>query len=237
VRMRGRTLAPAERALGWIVGIPFASWRYLARDIEVRHEKSNCSWPMERFPDDDCSHPGDPATLRRPSAGCGAAFHRRYRVRVERALLTASELMAIVLNDPNVACPLELARFERRGDRFGPIEVGEEMNVRLPGPWNGPVRVLEVTDRTFRLATLRGHMEAGEIEFRADDEDALIFEIESWARSSDPIFDVLYDRLGIARELQADMWAHFLERVAQISGGAAQPGIHVYTQRCEDHPL
>jgi hypothetical protein len=86
---------------------------------------------------------------------------------------------------------------------------------------------------------MRGHMEAGEIEFRARDEEEgeLVFEIESWARSGDLVFDFLYDRLGIARELQLDMWAFFLERVAQISGGSAANGIEVYTGRCADHPL
>jgi hypothetical protein len=206
--------------------------------MEVRHEKSSCDWPMDAFPDEDCGHPGTPESLQRPSGGFGAAFRRRYRVSVDRPLLSPGELMSIVLADPNVACPLELGRFEREVESPRPMEPGEEMRVRLPGPWNGPVRVIAVTDRSFRLATLRGHMEAGEIEFRAHDEDGrLVFEIESWARSGDRIFDFLYDRLGIARELQLDMWAFFLERVAQVSGGAAVHGIEVHTQRCDDHPL
>jgi hypothetical protein len=221
-----------------MVGVPFASWRYASRETEIRHEESSCGWPIEAFPDDDCTHAGASEALLRPSHGSGAAFRRLYRVRVERPLLNAEELMSIVLADPNVACPLEIARFERQGDRRGPIELGDEMRVRLPGPWNGPVRVVGVDDRSFRLATLRGHMEAGEIEFRArDEDDGLIFEIESWARSSDRVFDLLYDRLGVARQLQLDMWAFFLERVAQASGGSAVHGIEVHTQRCNDHPL
>ena len=236
--MTGRTLNPVERAVGWVVGIPFASWRYVSREIEVRHEQSSCSWPIDAFPADDCQYPGEPELLQRPSAGSGAAFRRLYGVRIERALLSATELMSIVIAEPNVACPLEVGRFERDVESPQPMEVGEEMRVRLPGPWNGPVRVIHVTDRSVRLATLRGHMEAGEIEFRAYDEDGrLVFEIESWARSSDRIFDFLYDRLGIARELQLDMWAFFLERVAQVSGGAALRGIEVETLRCDDHPL
>ena len=54
---------------------------------------------------------------------------------------------------------------------------------------------------------------------------------------SDRIFDFLYDRLGIARELQLDMWAFFLERAAQISGGSGTHGIDVHTVRCDDHPF
>jgi hypothetical protein len=234
----GRALGPIERAIGWMVGLPFASWRYVSREADIRHDESTGSWPMAGFPVEPCEYPGEPDTLQRPLAGCGAAFRRLYRVRIERPLLSAAELMSILLNDPNVACPLEVARFEREGNGRGPLLVGEEMRVRLPGPWNGPVRVVQVSDRTFRLATLRGHMEAGEIEFRAGDQDkGLLFEIESWARSSDPLFDFLYDRLGIARKLQLDMWAFFLERVAQISGGLASRGIEISTQRCDDHPL
>lgn len=237
VRMSGRPLSPAERTVGWLVGVPFASWRYMSRTMEVRRENSNCSWPMDGFPEDDCQHAGAPDTLQRPSAGCGAAFRRHYWVRVERPLLSAVELMSIILSDPNVACPLEIARFERDSAASRPVELGEEMRVRLPGPWNGPVRVVDASDCSFRLATLRGHMEAGEIEFRARDENGeLVFEIESWVRSSNPVFDFLYDRLGIARELQLDMWAFFLERVAQVSGGTAVP-IEVHTQRCDDHPF
>ena len=236
--VRGRALSPAERAVGWLIGVPFASWRYMARTIEIRREDSSCTWPIDGFPNGDCSV-GEPDGLQGPVAGYGAAFHRRYRVRIARPLLDARELMSIVLNDPNVACPLEIARFEREMTGQRPIEVGDELQVRLPGAWNGPVRATDVTDRSFRLATLRGHMEAGEIDFRArDDKDGeLVFEIESWARSGDRVFDFLYDRLGIARELQLDMWAFFLERVAQISGGSAANGIEVYTGRCTDHPL
>jgi uncharacterized protein DUF1990 len=237
MRVRARALNPAERAFGWLVGVPVATWRYISRETEVHREEGTCSWPIEGFPEEDYSYHGEPATLQRPSAGRGAAFRRRYSGRVKHPVLSACEVMSLVLTDPNVASPLEIARFEREDDDRKPLEVGEEMRVRLPGPWNGPVRVIDVSDRSFRLATLRGHMEAGEIEFRARDEaNSLLFEIESWGRSSNLIFDVLYDRLRIARELQADMWMFFLERMAQISGGTDRE-ISVFTQRCDHHPF
>lgn len=63
-------------------------------------------------------------------------------------------------------------------------------------------------------------MEAGEIEFRARrmSDGRLQFEIESWARSGDRAIYLLYARLGVSRELQLHMLAHFLERVAQTAG-------------------
>jgi hypothetical protein len=85
-----------------------------------------------RFPEDDCQHAGAPDTLQRPSAGFGAAFRRHYWVRVERPLLSAVELMSIILSDPNVACPLEIARFERDSAASRPVELGEEIVCGCP---------------------------------------------------------------------------------------------------------
>jgi hypothetical protein len=46
--------------------------------------------------------------------------------------------------------------------------------------------------------TLDGHLEAGQIAFRASGGgDAIEFEIESWARSGDRLSDLLYDRRRI----------------------------------------
>ena len=227
-----------EQILRMTIGLPFASWRYFCQGVEIRRYESSCPWPIEGFPAPDCVRAGDPATLQRPAGGCGPVFHRIYRAEVRKPLVRAAELMSVIRNDPNVACPVEIARFERTARDCAGLEAGEEMRIRLPGPWNGPVRVVEVTSSSFRLATLVGHMEAGEIEFRAEDTvDGLSIEIESWARSSDRAFDIVYDRLRLARELQLDMWAFFLERMTQVSGGALADGIDVFTQRCDEHPL
>ena len=81
----------------------------------------------------------------------------------------------------------------------------------MPGPWDGPVRVIRRDDTSFRLVTLDGHLEAGEIEFRAAPHgDVLRFEIESWARAGDRLADVLYNRLRLAKEIQLNMWTAFL---------------------------
>lgn len=61
-------------------------------------------------------------------------------------------------------------------------------------------------------------MEAGEIEFRARRMSDGRLQFESWARSGDRAIYLLYARLGVSRELQLHMLAHFLERVAQTAG-------------------
>lgn len=94
----------------------------------------------------------------------------------------------------------------------------------MPGPWDGPVRVVATGDRSFRLATLQGHLEAGQIEFRVDDGDLMQFEIESWARNADRLADLLYHRIRMAKEVQLHMWISFLEGAAKLAGGRMTGG-------------
>ena len=100
------------------------------------------------------------------------------------------------------------------------MAVGDEYVVRMPGPWDGPVRVVERTPASFRFATLVSHLEAGQIEFRAGRQrDELVFSIESWASSGDRLSRLLYQQLRMAKEVQLHMWSSFLERAARLAGG------------------
>jgi hypothetical protein len=112
------------------------------------------------------------------------------------------------------------------------MEVGDEYVVRMPGPWDGPVRVVRRTPNSFRFAPLEGHLEAGQIEFRALTDDAsLAFEIESWARSADRLSDLLYDRFRMSKEIQLHMWTSTLERIVELSGGRMVGGIEIHTRK------
>src|SRR4029079_6056687 len=104
----------------------------------------------------------------------------------------------------------------------GRMSLGDRFVVELAGPWDGPVEVVDVTPTSFRLATLTGHMEAGTIAFSAADADAgLDFTIESWARSADAGMDALYDRVGMAKGLQSEIWGEACQAFAPtLCGGA-----------------
>jgi hypothetical protein len=95
--------------------------------------------------------------------------------------------------------------------------------------------VVDVQPTSFRLATLVGHLEAGQIEFTAAREgDRLVFHIESWARSGDRLSDLLYDRVRMAKEIQLHMWTSLLERVARATDGRITGGIEIDTRRVDD---
>jgi uncharacterized protein (UPF0548 family) len=133
--------------------------------------------------------------------------------------------------DPNRVAPSEFARFTKRSGGERSMRPGDEYVVRMPGPWNGPVQVIDVTPTSFRLATQRGHLEAGQIEFRAADERGhLVFTIESWASSGDRVSKVLYQHLRMAKEVQLHMWTSFLENVGRLAGGRLAGGIDVETR-------
>jgi uncharacterized protein (UPF0548 family) len=217
---------------GWGVGIPVALWRHATYGLRIERRQSD-----ERGPDPgptDRFVPGDPGPVQTRADGAGPAFRRRYAVRIHGARRTPEDVMADLARDPNAAAPFEVGRFVKTRGRLGEMRVGDEYLVWMPGPWNGPVRVAERTPTSFRLATLDGHMEAGEIEFRFRREDpAVVFEIESAARSGTVPFWFAYGPLRLAREAQLHMWARFCHTVVGMTGGSADRLV-VETRRFPD---
>ena len=217
----------------WPFGIGLTSWHYMWRTTPL-HRRELVGSPSADGP------PPLPAAVSQEEIqpaeeGTGPLFHRRYRIRVREPELSPEEVVARLGADPNQAAPTEMVRFFKVLGGKGALSVGDEFVVRMPGPWDGPVRVVEVTPTSFRFATLAGHLEAGQIEFRAADDDGdLVFTIESWARSGDRLSRVLYQRVRMAKEVQLHMWTSFLERVATLACGRAVGGIDVETHRVED---
>jgi hypothetical protein len=199
--------------------------------------------PMHRrevpgVPEEDAPPPLRPgvdrAELQYPEDGVGPLFHRRYRTRIRDTSVSPEQLVAHVSADPDRVVSTEFARFVKvRGDE-GRMRLGDEYVVRMPGPWDGPVRVVDLTPVSFRFATLAGHLKAGQIEFRAYRDGDLRFCIESWARSGDRLCDLLYDRLRMAKEVQLHMWTSTLQRVSEVAGGRVTGGIDIHTRRVEE---
>jgi Domain of unknown function (DUF1990) len=170
--------------------------------------------------------------IQRIQDGVGSLFHRRYAIAIGQANLSAEQIIDRISNDPNITAPTEFARFIKLTGNLHGMSAGDEFIVRMPGPWDGPVRVVETTATSFRFATLQGHLEAGQIEFRARDEANLVFEIESWARSGDRLSALLFDTLRMAKEVQVHMWVSVLERVARLAGRRTGP-ISIETRRVD----
>jgi hypothetical protein len=214
------------------VGIALTSWNYMWRTTPMhRSEESGSRDDLPPGLPDKTSE----EDLQRIEDGVGPLFHRLYRARIRDARISSQELIACLSTDPNVAAPTELARFLKVGGAEGRLAVGDVLVVRMPGPWDGPVRVTMTTPTSFRLATLSGHLEAGQIEFRSAEKEGLLqFEIESWARSGDRLSNLLYHHLRMAKEVQLHMWTSFLEQVAKVSGGRLTKGVEIVSRKVED---
>ncbi|MDQ6927103.1 MAG: DUF1990 domain-containing protein [Actinomycetota bacterium] len=234
-----RRHSPVQRVLTtalWPFGISLTSWHYMWRttplhrreDVGAMEHDAPPLLPTDITPDD----------VQGADDGVGALFHRRYRVSIRGSDMAPDDVIAAVGADLNAVAPTEFARFTKVEGDDGVICVGDVFVVRMPGPWNGPVRVVAVTTTSFRLATLDGHLEAGQIELRASrsDDGLLEFNIESWARSGDRLSWVLYQHVRMAKEVQLHMWTSFLERVARLAGGRMTGGIDIDTRWVEWAP-
>jgi hypothetical protein len=222
-----RRLATAAR---WPLGVGLTSWRYMWRTTPMRRQEVDGSLPQDE--PRSLSTTVDPAEMQTPQHGVGPLFHRRYRIHIRDSSMSPRQLMDRVREDPDRVAPSEFASFQKVHGRAGGMERGDEYVVRMPGPWDGPVRVAELTPTSFRLVTLEGHLEAGQIEFRAlSDGELVVFEIESWARSGDRLSDLLYDRLRMSKEIQLHMWTSTLERIAKLSGGRRTGAIAIETRK------
>jgi uncharacterized protein (UPF0548 family) len=216
-------------AARWPVGVGLASWRYFWR-VTVVHR-----WEMAgTFAEDGPPRlPCDVSLeeVQTPEEGVGPLVHRIYRTRIVGTVMTPEELMRRLKQDLDRVAPSEFASFQKAAGE-GPLALGDEYVVRMPGPWDGPVRVVAEAPTSFRLATLAGHLEAGQIEFRASsDHRSLTFEIESWARSGDRFSDALYSHLHLAKEVQLHMWVSVVGKVAGLAQGHTEGGVTVTTRR------
>jgi uncharacterized protein (UPF0548 family) len=223
-------------AARWPVGVALTSWRYMWRTTPIYRSDGPGSWPEDAPP----AVPEDlvDEEVQRLVDGAGPLFHRRYLAHIRGPRDSVEELMARVQRNPDCAAPSEFATFKKTAGDRERMRLGDEYVVRMPGPWDGPVRVVEVSPRSFGLMTLEGHLEAGQIAFRAGGgDDRIEFEIESWARSGDRLSHLLYDRLRMSKEVQLHMWSSFLERVIRMSGGTRAGGLRIETRRVEAVPF
>ena len=224
-----RRIATATR---WPLGVALTSWRYLWRTTPMRRVELAGSlrhdMPPALRPDVEMDE------LQLPEDGVGRLMHRRYRVRVRDATCTPEELFARVQADPDCVSPSEFATFQKVLGEEGSVRASDEFVVRMAAPWDGPVRVMDVTPTSHRFGTLEGHLEAGQVEFRGlDDDGRLVIAIESWARSGDRFSNVMFDHARLAKEIQVHMWVSYLERLIGASGGRREGLLEIRTRRFE----
>ena len=167
--------------------------------------------------------------------GVGPRFHRTYWVEVPVSWEQAVKTMEAMKADINAYSPQAIATFEKQSGDPKDLSIGDEILVRITGPWNGPVRVTEVRNDGFSFCTLEGHLEAGSISFRISKtpRGTVCFKIESITRSRDQIVNFFYDKLRLAMLAQTEMWELFCQNFARdaLNDPEVRPVVHVQTRR------
>ena len=220
-----RRLRTAAR---WPLGVALTSWRYTWRTTPFHRSEVGGSLPEDAPPP---LRPGE--ELQPPEAGVGPLFHRVYRARIRDSSLSPERVIAEMTSDLDRVAPTEFASFNKVLGGEGIMAVGDEYVVRMPGPWDGPVRVVERTPTSFRFATLDGHLEAGQIEFSArTTADAGVPDrvLGAGGRPAleSPVRPAAHEQRGTAAHV--DVGARAL---AMLTGGRLTGGIEIRTRRVD----
>ncbi|EHR61182.1 DUF1990 family protein [Saccharomonospora cyanea] len=214
----------------WLLGTALVTWRYLWETTPLY--RNECQGDERDSPPPVPSGAVD-GRAQLASDGYGPLFHRRFQARIADAELDADQLVDRVVCDFKHFVPTEVVDIHADGVENRGLDVGDELVVEMPGPWNGPVRVTHRDATSLRLMTLRGHLEAGQVQFQArGDGEELVFEIELWARPSTRLVHMLYSRLRLAKEVQLNMWVRFCLSAVATSGGRLVDGVHIETRGC-----
>ncbi|WP_406311172.1 DUF1990 domain-containing protein [Streptomyces thermoviolaceus] len=222
-----RTVTVLARLL---MGTVLVTWRYLwettpyHRGGECRGDETDLPPPLPSEAVDD--------RVQLAQDGFGPLYHRLFRVRIAGADTDPARLITWMCRDFKHFVPSEVVDIHTGDLRDHGLDVADELLVEMPGPWNGPVKVVRREPDRLQLVTLRGHMEAGQIQFRAREEDGLlVFEIELWACPGNRLVHFLYAHLRVAKEIQLNMWVRFCLAAAKASGGRPVGGVHICTRR------
>jgi len=210
----------------WLLGTALVSWRYMWTTTPLHRREEAADRDHDLPPVIPEELLDERVSL--AAGGVGPLFHRRFWVNIAGSRLSRDELLSAVLDSFHRFVPREVVGIRREGT--GPLQLGEEFVVAMPGPWDGPVRVVQADEGCLRLATLSGHLEAGQVRFRAyPDSELLVFEVEVWARCATPTVRLLYARLRLAKEVQLNMWVRFCLSAVKASQGRLVDGVHIST--------
>ena len=226
--------------LGTSAAFAFVIWMIRRYAMPIRETQIHVS-ATQTPPSTFAAKPGGSRPLQLLDQGEGDLFHRLYQVDIDQPEKSAEQLMREIYTDINAFVPIEMLRFDKmRGADTPDWQIGDEFYIHVTGPWDAPVRVIEVEPTQFALLTLEDHFEAGEIHFgiidHPDKHGAIRFEIESWARSRDVITDFAYRVLGFSKFAQTRVWTYFCKRVLEQSGGELIDVIRVTTHKTRYEP-
>jgi hypothetical protein len=172
----------------------------------------------------------DPAALREglqlASEGVGPLVQRDYWCVIRESRMRPPELVSYLRLHFAELPPEALGTFRTPHSGAAGLDLGDEMEILLPGAGAVAVRVVHLTSHTLTVATLRGHPIAGRITFGAypNARGDVIIHIRSRSRAASTLHRLGHFAAGDA--MQSTTWTDFLDRLANTVGAGVIGAIH-----------
>jgi hypothetical protein len=168
--------------------------------------------------------------------GYGTLLERDYWAVIARCELRPSEVISLVASRFWDFPPETMVTFRRVDGTEAPLEVGDELEVRIRWAGSFGVRVLHRDRNSITLGTLLGHPEAGRITFGAyrNAHGDVVFHIRSRARSGSR--RILLGFKAAGEPMQTSTWTDFIDRLAATIGTGVIGPIHAETRVIRDEP-
>jgi hypothetical protein len=168
--------------------------------------------------------------------GYGSFLQRDYWAVIADCILGPREVVSLLVSRFWEFAPEESVVFRRADGKLDPLEVGDELEVRIR--WAGVfrVRVLHRDPNSLTIGTLLGHPEAGRITFGAyrNDYGDVIFHIRSRARSGSRKMAMGFRAVG--EPMQTNTWTDCINRLAVAVGAGVIGWIHAETRVIPEEP-
>lgn len=163
-----------------------------------------------------------PTELQPPGTGVGPIILRIFTTGAMANAKRANEVIGAIKRDINrfSMVPGFFGNFSLADTPFkcvaGPncSEITQDNIYKIDGPFvfNPYVKATTVTNDAFEFTTMKGHPEAGQVKFSANDLPAgTLFTIRVWGHPSTRVDYVLYDLAG--HWTQTQIWENFVENV------------------------
>lgn len=178
----------------------------------------------------------DPAgqDIQTQGQGIGSLLQRDYWAVIEEADRGPAGIIDALAHQFTDLAPDALVRFVRSEQE--PLDVGDEMDVRIAAAGTFRVRVIHRSRQSLTLATLVGHPEAGRITFGAycNQQGDVVFHIRSRARVSSR--SRIAGFIVAGDPMQTNTWTDFINRVAATFGAGVIGAVHAGKRTVEAEP-
>ncbi len=169
------------------------------------------------------------------SEGTGPLLQRDYVAALRGVGASPEDVIRAIRTRFCEFAPPETARFQLCRQSNDPLDVGDEMDIRITLLSPCKVRVVHVDPCSMTLRTLAGHPEAGRITFASYREDGRLFvRIRSRTRQAGILKYLGFLLMG--KQLQARCWIRFLWKLAETLGGTLDGPVRVATKTTRDRP-